>query len=182
MFWHFPHAENSSSIRKGDFKLFRHYQARSPEHVESLYRLYAPHQSNPRGDIEEAKDLSEELPETKEILSVELSKMIAEMGGREPYFNPHASGLPKNNRSPQITGHVLKNNRAVVSYEKRGADIKYADLIYTPNEGREWLRASGTIGPSEAVFRPSDGTTQYFFNLIDENNFLTIFPPLDDAT
>lgn len=182
MFWHFPHSETSSSIRKGDFKLFRHYQARSPKHAESLYRLYTPHQSNPRGDIEEAKDLSEELPEMKEILSVELSKVIAEMGGREPYFNPYATGLPKNNRSPQITGHALKNNRAVVSYKRRGADIKYADLIYTPNEGREWLRASGTIGPSEAVFNLPTGTTQYFFNLIDENNYLTIFPPLDDAT
>ena len=182
MFWHFPHAENSSSIRRGEYKLFRHYQARPPESVESLYRLYIPNQSNPRGDIEESKDLSEDLPKKKAVLSAELSKLISEMGGREPHFNPQASEIPKSNQSPRIIGHAQEDNRAVVSYENKGTDIRHADLIYTPNEGREWLRAHGEIGPTEAVFSIPEGTTHYFFNLIDENNFLTVYPSLDDAT
>ena len=70
----------------------------------------------------------------------------------------------------------------VVSYRKNGADVTYADLIYTPNEGREWLLASGEISPDEVIYKLPPGTTHYFINLVDENNFLTIYPPIDDQT
>ena len=182
MFWHFPHAENSSSIRKGDYKLFRHYQARSPESVESLYKLYIQHQSNPRGDIEEAKDLSNDLPKKKAILSAELSKMISEMGGREPYFNPAAADLPKCDQAPTVTGHTQNEDTVTVSLEHHGSHVEHADLIYSRNEGREWLLASGIIDDDKALFTLPPMTTHYFINLVDENNFLTIYPPLDDAT
>jgi len=182
MFWHFPHAENSSSIRKGDFKLFRQYQPQSPETLKSLYKLYTTDHTISRGDIEEAKDLSEVLPTKTAVLDTELSKVIQQMGGREPYFNPTASGLPKSDRAPQVIGHKQTDNSIVVSYRKKGANIRYADLIYTPNEGREWLLASGDVSPDEVVYKLPSGTTHYFINLVDENNFLTIYPPIDDTT
>ena len=182
MFWHFPHAENSSSIRKGDYKLFRHYQAQSSEPSKSLYKLYTTDHTVSRGDIEEAKDLSEILPEKTAALNTELSQAIQDMGGREPYFNANASSLPKSNQAPQVVGHKQVNDLVVVSYQQKGADIAYADLIYTPNEGREWLLTSGTLSPDTATFKLPAGTTNYFINLIDENNFLTIYPPVDDAT
>ena len=182
MFWHFPHAENSSSIRKGDYKLFRHYQPPSSETSKSLYKLYTTDHTVSRGDIEEAKDLSEILPEKTAALDTELSKVIKQMGGREPYFNPTASGLPKSDWAPQVIGHKQTDNSIVVSYRKKGANVKYADLIYTPNDGREWLLTSGTLSPDTATFKLPAGITHYFINLIDENNFLTIYPPVDDAT
>jgi hypothetical protein len=70
----------------------------------------------------------------------------------------------------------------VVSYRNKGANVRYADLIYTPNEGREWLLASGEVSPVEVVYKLPSGTTHYFINLVDENNFLTIYPPIDDTT
>ena len=70
----------------------------------------------------------------------------------------------------------------MVSYRNKGANVKYADLIYTPNDGREWLLTSGTLSPDTATFKLPAGITHYFINLIDENNFLTIYPPVDDAT
>ena len=104
------------------------------------------------------------------------------MGGREPYFNPTASGLAKSGQAPHIIGHKQDGNMIVVSYRKNGADVTYADLIYTPNEGREWLLASGEISPDEVIYKLPPGTTHYFINLVDENNFLTIYPPIDDQT
>ena len=182
MFWHFPHAENSSSIRKGDYKLFRHYQPQSSEPSKSLYKLYTTDHTVSRGDIEEAKDLSEILPEKTAALNTELSQAIQDMGGREPYFNATASSLPKSNQAPQVIGHKHVNNMVVVTYQQKGADIAHADLIYTPNDGREWLLTSGTLSPDTATFKLPAGITHYFINLIDENNFLTIYPPVDDAT
>ena len=182
MFWHFPHSENSSSIRKGDYKLFRQYQPRSPESSKSLYKLYTTDHTMSRDDIEEAKDLSRMLPAKTAALNTELSQAIKQMGGREPYFNPTASGLPKSDRAPHILGHEQAGNMLVVSYRKNGADVTYADLIYTPNEGREWLLASGKVLSDEIVYKLPSGTTHYYINLIDENNFLTIYPPIDDAT
>lgn len=182
MFWHFPHSENSSSIRKGDYKLFRQYQPQSPETSKSLYKLYTTGHTISRVDIEEAKDLSEALPTKTVALDTELSQAIKRMGGREPYFNPTASGLAKSGQAPHIIGHKQDGNMIVVSYRKNGADVTYADLIYTPNEGREWLLASGEISPDEVIYKLPLGTTHYFINLVDENNFLTIYPPIDDQT
>ena len=181
MFWHFPHSENSSSIRKGDYKLFRQYQPQSPKTSKALYKLYTTDHTTSRDDIEEAKDLSETLPAKTEALNTELSQAIKQMGGREPYFNPTAPGLPKSGQAPHIIGHKQAGNMIVVSYLKNGADVTYADLIYTPNEGREWLLASGEVSSDEIVYKLPSGTTHYFINLIDENNFLTIYPPIDDA-
>ena len=182
MFWHFPQSENSSSIRKGDYKLFRQYQSQSIEPTKSLYKLYTTNQNISRDDIEEAKDLSELLPKKTALLNTELSQAIKKMGGREPYFNPTASGLPGSDQAPQVIRYKQTDNMVVVSYQNNGAAVLYADLIYTPNEGREWLLSSGESLPDEVIYKIPSGTTHYFINLIDENNFLTIYPPVDDAT
>jgi len=53
-------------------------------------------------------------------------------------------------------------------------------LIYTLGGGQrdeEWFRASATLQPGDDVTAelPS-GTTHYFLNLIDENQFLRSYP------
>ncbi|NIY15903.1 MAG: sulfatase-like hydrolase/transferase, partial [Nitrospinaceae bacterium] len=182
MVWHFPQAENTSSIRKGDYKLLRSYTGLSSK--LALYRLYNSESGKAvRGDIEEMKDLSAEMPALTAELNARLSEMVDEMGGRIPYGNPatrHA--IPNKEKVPTVTGHAKKGNTLVANYRNNGTDVVHADLIYTPNEGREWLRVPGWVaGDNTAVFDFPKGATHYFINLVDENNFLVIDPPIDRA-
>ena len=178
MVWHFPQMENSSSIRVGEYKLFRKHASVEPE--RSLYRLYAGDRQAVRGDIEEQQDLAATMPEKAAALDARLTAAIREMGGRLHYRNPDYRGLADADRVPEIVGHRQEGRRVVVTYRDRGARVVYADLIYSQNGGREWQRASGRlVGDDQAILTLPEGTSHYFVNLIDENNFLVIHPPID---
>lgn len=178
MVWHFPQSESSSSIRVGDFKLFRRHATATPE--RSLYRLYTGDEGDVRGDIEEQNDISATMPEKTAELDAQLTNEIRALGGRLHYFNPAHDGLPNRERVPVIVGHRQQGRGVVVSYRDNGARVTQADLIYTQNQGREWQRVSGRlVGNNEAMFVLPEGTSHYFVNLIDENNFLIIHPPID---
>jgi arylsulfatase A-like enzyme len=178
MVWHFPQMENSSSIRVGEYKLFRKHASVEPE--RSLYRLYTGDRQAVRGDIEEQQDLAAEMPEKAAELDARLTAAIREMGGRLHYRNPDNRGLPDVDRVPEVVGHRQEGRRVVVTYRDRGAQVVYADLIYSQNGGREWQRAPGRlVGDDQAILTLPEGTSHYFVNLIDENNFLVIHPPID---
>ncbi|MAE40163.1 MAG: N-acetylgalactosamine-6-sulfatase [Psychrobacter sp.] len=179
MIWHFPQAENTSSIRVGDYKLFRSY--RGDATTRSLYRLYnRKGDQTVRSDIEEMKDLASELPEKTAEMDAQLTEMIEEMGGRLPYLNPRADGTPKRENAPTIVDHRQNGNTVEVTYRNNGARVVHADLIYSPNDGREWLRASGRLdGKDKVIVTLPQGTSHYFINLVDENNFLVIHPLID---
>ncbi len=59
-----------------------------------------------------------------------------------------------------------------------------ANLIYTRNGGardEEWFQAPAKlVAGSKVAARLPDGTTHYFLNLIDENNFLRRHPEILD--
>ena len=59
-----------------------------------------------------------------------------------------------------------------------------ANLIYTLNGGdryEEWFRSPATLVPGMKVSaKLPAGTTHYFINLIDENNFLRSYPEVVD--
>jgi len=178
MFWHFPQAESSSSIRSGDYKLFRKYQR--SETAKSLFRLYEDEGGKAkRADIEEMKDVSGDMPELVEKLDRRLTESIEQMGGRPVYLNPNASGLPNSEKAPTVVDHKQNTSQVTVSYRNNGAAVKHADLIYSPNNGREWLRTSGTIEADKVVASIPDGASHYFINLVDENNFVVIHPQID---
>ena len=86
LFWHFPHNSMRASIRKGDFKLYRHFQTET----HSLYRLY---ENEKISDIEEQTDLSAnaEFASTLEELSAELNQRLAENHAVLPHRNPFYS-------------------------------------------------------------------------------------------
>ena len=180
MMWHFPQMENSSAIRVGDYKLMRRYNGRRS--TVSLNRLYQTTGGlSVRGDIEEAHDLSAEMPEKTAELDALLTEMLEESGGRVPYWNPTANAdLPGKEKAPVVIAQGQKQGKVGVAYRNNGADVVHADLIYTLNDGREWLRASGEIKANDRVlFDLPTGTTHYFVNLVDENNFLVIHPAID---
>lgn len=180
MVWHFPHSENSSSIRVGDYKLFRQHATAEPQ--RALYRLYTGEKGEVRGDIEEQKNLSATMPEKTAELDARLTNEIRALGGRLHYFNPAHEGLSNREQVPEIVGHRQEGRRVVVSYRDNGAAVTHADLIYSQNQGREWQRISGRLtGDNQAIFVLPEGTSHYFVNLVDENNFLVIHPPIDRA-
>lgn len=180
MFWHFPQMENTSSIRVGDYKLLRDYKS-VPAKV-MLNKLYDTSRGeNLRGDIEEAHDLAAEMPEKAAKLEAKLDALIRESGGRIPYFNPLSpANLPNQQHAPVIAAHSQSGDEVRFTYQNRGAEVVYADLIYSPNNGREWLKESAEVVDSSTVRATlPDGTTHYFLNLVDEHNFLAIYPEID---
>ena len=180
MMWHFPQMENSSAIRVGDYKLVRKYHGLSPK--ITLNQLYQSVDGQAvRSDIEEARDLSSKMPEKTAELDALLTQMIQESGGRLPYWNPTTSAaLPHKENAPVVLSMGQREGQVGVAYRYNGADVVHADLIYTLNSGREWLRATGEIKANDRVlFDLPTGTTHYFVNLVDENNFLVIYPAIN---
>ncbi|MBT7730018.1 MAG: N-acetylgalactosamine-6-sulfatase, partial [Planctomycetaceae bacterium] len=63
-------------------------------------------------------------------------------------------------------------------------DIQRADLIYTKNGGKryeEWFRTSATITKNDTVVaKIPEGTTHFYLNVIDENQFLRSYPEVLD--
>ncbi len=183
LFWHFPQSENTSSIRVGDYKLFRRYQ---PDGwTSAVYRLTDSASGQPqRADIEEQRDLAMDNPQLLKRLDDRLSELIASSGGRLPYGNPQSGRpLPHQQQAPTILDQQLIGRSVQIRYRSNGADLAFADIIYSPNNGREWLRLPATIQDDTTVKAelPAEAT-HYFINLIDANNFLVIDPPVDRKT
>jgi len=183
MFWHFPQAENTSSIRRGGYKLLRRYTRSEP--TLELFRLYRDGKDRPaRVDIEEMKDIAGEQPEMVEALDAELTGRLKKMGGRTPYFNPTFKGkLLNKEKAPTILSVKQTGGTVVVTYREHGAKVVMADLMYTDKGGdrdEEWRRLSARLdGDGQAIVELPQKTSHYFINLIDENNFLVCYPEID---
>ena len=186
MMWHFPNSVAlESTIRNRDYKLIRNY-----DHVENkntvpleLYRLYNSESGKSvRVDIEEAKNLADEMPELTRKLNDQLTAQLTEMKASYPSYNPLCSKLPNREAVPTVTSNSIEGNKVTLVYQENGAKVIKADLLYTLNGGKryeEWFRVSADLsGNNKAEVMLPTGTTHYFINLIDENNFLVSFPEL----
>ena len=185
MMWHFPNSiALESTIRNSDYKLIRNY-----DHVENsktepleLYRLYNNDSGKSvRVDIEESKNLATEMPELTRKLNEELTKQLTEMKASYPSYNPNYNKkMPNKESVPSVTSNSIDGNKVTFDYKENGAKVVKANLLYTINGGEkyeEWFRASADLsGNNTAVAMLPTGTTHYFINLIDENNFLVSFP------
>ena len=185
MVWHFPHGVAlESTIREGDFKLIRNY-----DHVENpatpeleLFQLYDTENSEAkRVDIEEAKNLAETFPEKTQELNAKLTAALTEMDASYPYYNPDiVSSLPNKENVCVVAEHKRQGRSVVFSYQENGAKVVKADLIYTLNGGdryEEWFRKSADLkDKGRATAELPEGTTHYYLNLVDENQFLRSYP------
>lgn len=187
MMWHFPHGSAlESTLREGDFKLIRnfgHYgDANTPE--LELFQLYKTVNGvQQRVDIEEAKNLAESMPEKTQQLNKKLIELLTEMDASYPSYNPYtASALPNKELVPTIRKVQVRDGVVRVSYGDNGAKVPQAQLIYTLNGGEkyeEWFRAvMQPSGDRAFTVQLPEGTTHYFVNLIDENQFLVSYPSL----
>ncbi|MDF7826809.1 sulfatase-like hydrolase/transferase [Pontiellaceae bacterium B12227] len=184
MMWHFPHGVAlESTIRIGDYKLVRNY-----DHVNSdtpeleLYQLYKTKgRKQERGDIEEAENLAALMPEKTQQLNRKLTEMLTEMKASYPFYNPDCNGeLPGKESAPSVLSHLQNGNKVEFEVQENGAKVVGADLIYTLNGGErdeEWFRMPATVLFSQNVsVNIPEGTTHYYINVIDENNFMRSYP------
>jgi arylsulfatase A-like enzyme len=185
MVWHFPNsAALESSIRIGDYKLVRNYDhVNNPKNVPlELYRLYqTKNGKQARVDIEEHKNLADALPDKTREMNRCLTERLTEMKASYPYYNPHGHRSPATKKIVcTVLSHQLTGNTVEFTYRENGAKVTRANLIYTLNGNEryeEWYRAAATVVPgNKAVVQLPKGTTHYFLNLIDENNFLRSHP------
>jgi arylsulfatase A-like enzyme len=189
MVWHFPNsAALESSIRVGDYKLVRNYQ-HLPKHVSELelYRLYdSTGGAQVRVDIEEANNLVASMPEKAEALNTKLTEMLTEMEASYPYWNPNfKNSLPNQNQVGELVSCQQQGDQVVIQYRENGAKVIRVNLIYTMNGGdnfEEWFRTPASLASAgQATVQLPKGTTHYFINLIDENNFLVSYPEIDEV-
>ena len=189
MVWHFPNsAAFESSIRVGGYKLVRNHNHKYNQNTDELelYHLYEQEKGKQvRVDIEEAKNLVAANPELARELDQKLSTELRAMKASFPYYNPQARTVgPDKKLVPQVVSHKFEGTNLRFSFKERGARVRRADLIYTRNGGQryeEWYRVVGPENPGrEVVFARPEGSTHFFLNLIDENNFLVSYPECPD--
>ena len=185
LMWHFPHGgAKESTIRIGDYKLIRNY-----DHVNNdgtpeleLFQLYKTNgKTQERVDIEEAKNLVVVLPEKAVAMNQELTKLLVEMKASYPFYNPNCKApLPNKEKASSVLAHQQQGGGVEFTVQENGAKVLRADLIYTLNGGdryEEWFRVPATVVSSEKVSADlPEGTTHYYINVIDENNFMRSYP------
>ncbi len=187
MVWHFPHGHAlESTIRVGDFKLIRNYDhVGNPGEIPlELFRLYETRGGKQvRSDIEEAKNLSSEMPDMVKELNERLTAVLSRMKASYPTYNPdYPKDLPNKEKVCTISAHQRQGQNVEFTFSENGAKVVHADLIFTRNGGdryEEWFRGEAEISSATtAKASLPEGTTHYFINLIDENNFLRSYPAI----
>jgi arylsulfatase A-like enzyme len=185
MVWHFPHGGAlESTIRVGDYKLVRNYDhVNNPDTAPlELFQLYdSSSNAAARVDIEESRNLAESMPELTAKMNAQLTTALTGMKASYPYYN-HACSVPLPNREKLCTveSHKRQGQRVSFSFREHGASVTHADLIYSPNGGEqyeEWFRMPARLqGNNEVTAELPAGTTHYYLNLVDENQFLRSYP------
>ena len=180
MVWHFPHGVAlESTIRIGDFKLIRNYDHLHNPSTPPL-ELFQLYNGSERVDIEEAKNLIESMPDKAREMNEKLTAALTEMKATPPYYNPDCTTpLPKQEKVPTILTHQRTENTVTLTFQEHGAKVTQAHLIHTLNGGdryEEWFRTPASIEGSKVTAKLPKGTTHYYLNLVDENQFLRSYP------
>ena len=184
MVWHFPHGvAQQSTLRRGGWKLIYNYMpGRSPVELFKLYEKY-PNPSR-RVDIEEAVNLADQFPEQAESMRKELFQRLDAMNASYPYLNPHYNrSLDGKDQVCTIVENGKEGSKVWAQFEEHGNQVLSGQIAYTLNGGErseEWYLAPAKIKGGRLHGTLPEGSTHYFFNLIDEKNFLISYPiPMD---
>ena len=187
MMWHFPHGSaKESTFRVGDYKLIRNYDYVGNEHTPQLelFELYKTVDGNQqRVDIEENKNLAQSMPEKTQEMNQKLTQMLTEMDASYPSYNPnYKRDLPNKQNVPTEISVRETDGKVHVTYQENGSKVQRAQLIYAKIGGdkpEEWFRVIMQPEGEKAftVALPA-GTTHYFVDLIDEDQFLVNYPSL----
>ncbi|MFC5049675.1 sulfatase [Rubritalea spongiae] len=128
LFWHFPHNSQRAAIRKGDFKLYRHFQTGE----YSLYRLY---RNGELVDLEEQEDLSgnPEFASVLEELKQELNQNLVKTNAELPHRNPNFKGAKL--AGAELEKITFGDNEAKLQMDSQKPKAVEAYILYYQNEG-----------------------------------------------
>ncbi len=121
------------------------------------------------------------MPDLTSKMNARLTAALTEMKASYPYYNPACTTpVPNSEKVCTVESHQRDGQRVRFVFRERGAKVTRADLIYSLNGGEqyeEWFRAPATLHDSNQVTATlPKGTTHYYLNLIDENQFLRRYP------
>ena len=187
MVWHFPHGvAQQSTLRRGGWKLIYNYMPGRPEF--ELFKLYEKY-PNPskRVDIEEAKNLAGQFPKLAQSMKKELFARLDAMNASYPYLNPAYKGsLEGKAEICKVIKSGKKQNNVWVQFKEKGNKVTSGQIVYTLNGGKkseEWYTIPATVKDDRLHGTLPKGATHYFFNLVDDKNFLVSHPvPMDMLT
>ncbi|WP_372796447.1 sulfatase [Pontiella sp.] len=130
LFWHFPHNAQRAAIRKGDYKLYRHFQTGT----YSLFRLY---NNGAYADIEEQEDLSAnpEYAGVLQELSEELNRNLVENHAELPHRNPAFKGATLPSAKIRSVTFRKGDGNALLQLDPQSVKAAEAYILYYPEEG-----------------------------------------------
>ena len=187
MVWHAPSNTYTSTIRTERWKLmyfYDHLDHAAVDEVE-LYELCDAY-GNAR-DISESLDVSDTYPDVVAELKAKLFTTLDSIGATSPYRNPDFM-FPQVMSNLEFVPTVLSDGKsdtttAWVEFEGPAdgkAAITKASLIYALDGYSaypEWFYTDASIVSDTRVEATlPTGTTHYFFNLVDANNYLISHP------
>ena len=192
MFWHFPHNQMNATIRKGDFKFYRHFRTET----HSLYRLY---ENGKAADIEEKHDLAAN-PEYGEIvkeLAAELNGNLEATNAVFPHLNPHYSDAKLPSAKIGKVSFDGEKGRARARLDPKFPKASSASILYYSGQGESGGHSKRDVDYSKAdpkvdyqMKRPAEISEDGFlitapvpgevgeirFLIVDENNFQHFTP------
>jgi arylsulfatase A-like enzyme len=169
--WHFPHNQGSmkSSIREGDFKLYKQYTTGEFE----LYQLY---ENGSRKDLEEVINLATN-PDYEPVvsrLSTKLESHLQANHANGPYLNPSYTGNTIDPVAVASTTYKLADRQAYLSL--KNAPVKEAYVLYLDGDHPDvqyrvkFPAEISTDGYAVSAQIP-ENVPSYRFILIDSSNF-----------
>lgn len=153
LFWHYPHNSKSitggkSSIRSGDFKLYKRYATNDYE----LYQLDKDGQRNDWGEANNLADNPEYQP-VVERLSATLEDELAANHAEGPYLNPDYAGHKAPRAQLSKSKFDAASRQARLRLASSGPAIKQAYVIYRPADPKAKKKHS-----KKMVSEPEDAT------------------------
>lgn len=141
LFWHYPHGgENmKSSIREGEFKLYKHAQAGS-------YELYRLSKDGVREDLEEKVNLigNPEYASVAKRLTSQLDADLQAHNAQGPYLNPQYKD--KTLQAATITQYAMSGQQASLTIDPQGPSIAKAYVVYLPApDSKKTSREKGVL-------------------------------------
>ncbi len=188
LFWHYPSVGSDikakSSIRRGDYKLYKNY-------VDNTYEAYQLYNGGDTFvDINEQTDVINTMDQTiKQDMINTLEAYLANNDARIPSWNPDYSEpdgpLPNQLLVPDFTDVSYNEETgvatAIIANSSGEAEISYGYLLYRTNEPNvEWIEAEAvTVNGNIVTANVPDDASGIVFNLRDENNFLVLSEELE---
>ncbi|MDQ8209462.1 sulfatase [Coraliomargarita sp. SDUM461003] len=188
LFWHFPHNSMRAAIRKGDYKLYCHFNTGE----YSLYRLY---KNGAHADLEEQEDLSRnpEYASIVDALSQELNQKLESSNAELPHRNPNYRNATLPSASIVNLNFNPAGTQANLQLDPDQPKATEAYILYYPDGGKGEGHGKKTIdynqvGDPEIPYRVKVAASidasghvvtatvppvvkRVQFMLIDENNY-----------